>query len=314
MKRRTAAAFWLVATLGAAHAAPGVAFDQADKTYYVGQPPVDATFDVLSSAVRASGYVDPLFPSPAGNPNYALTVDREGAAKRFAGGLIRHFSFLGTQSRVDDLLSQKSTIALPDVPKVIYLDNAAKTYRIVTGPAAQLLVTTVGEAQVVEGLVGSGLGGDAETLGVKISTKPLGPRTFGDYATDGYELTIAATTQAATGSCPQIEATRTVTSYIDTALEEPSPALKSDPVAEFTHLTLGNCTATYKREIAGVPPHGFVFYNATAVQTRMLNFNMTMAFATVVARANVKPIGSGDAALFAIPPGYAPAQDPAAAR
>jgi hypothetical protein len=232
-------------------------------------------------------------------------------------GLLRHFSFLGTMSRVDDPISQKATIAKPDIPEVIYLDLAKKTYRTVGGDAATQLLTPADPIALLHSLQnGLPSGPGTATIDIATTTNAIAPRDIEGVAATGFstETTIAA--KNVTGTCFPINLTIHGTTYTEQSRAEPFARAfeATDPSVIAKGLAVGGCTVTFGSPAAkSLSPPGFVLYRLTEADATLPILNVPMKTTSLTERGNIKALTPADAAMFAIPADYAPAPAPSSA-
>jgi hypothetical protein len=218
-------------------------------------------------------------------------------------------------SRVDDPISQKATIAKPDVPQVIYLDLAKKTYRTVEGDAAKQLLTPADPSVMLHSLqnaLPSGPG--TATIDIQTTTSAIAPRNIEGVAATGFstETTIAA--KNVTGTCFPISMTIHGTTYTDQSRGEPIARAfaATDPSVIAKGLALGGCTVTFGSSAAkSSSPPGFVLYRLTQGDSTLPVLNVPMKTTSLTERGNIKALTPADAPMFAVPTGFTPAPAPA---
>jgi hypothetical protein len=310
-----AVSLFLVPSARAAAARADVSFDQIDQTEINGPTTLSGDFAKDATALTATLTAGDRFPAPATNPGAGTHDDPFGSFRAMQAGLLRRFSFLGTMSRVDDPISQKATIAKPDVPQVIYLDLAKKTYRTVEGDAAKQLLTPADPSVMLHSLqnaLPSGPG--TATIDIQTTTSAIAPRNIEGVAATGFstETTIAA--KNVTGTCVPISMTIHGTTYTDQSRGEPIARAfaATDPSVIAKGLALGGCTVTFGSSAAkSSSPPGFVLYRLTQGDSTLPVLNVPMKTTSLTERGNIKALTPADAPMFAVPTGFTPAPAPA---
>ena len=310
-----AVSLFLVPSARAAAARADVSFDQIDQTEINGPTTLSGDFAKDATALSAKLTAGDRFPAPATNPAAGTHDDPLGSFRAMQAGLLRRFSFLGTMSRVDDPISQKATIAKPDVPQVIYLDLAKKTYRTVEGDAAKQLLTPADPSVMLHSLqnaLPSGPG--TATIDIQTTTSAIAPRNIEGVAATGFstETTIAA--KNVTGTCFPISMTIHGTTYTDQSRGEPIARAfaATDPSVIAKGLALGGCTVTFGSSAAkSSSPPGFVLYRLTQGDSTLPVLNVPMKTTSLTERGNIKALTPADAPMFAVPTGFTPAPAPA---
>jgi hypothetical protein len=310
-----AVSLFLVPSARAAAARADVSFDQIDQTEINGPTTLSGDFAKDATALTATLTAGDRFPAPATNPGAGTHDDPFGSFRAMQAGLLRRFSFLGTMSRVDDPISQKATIAKPDVPQVIYLDLAKKTYRTVEGDAAKQLLTPADPSVMLHSLqnaLPSGPG--TATIDIQTTTSAIAPRNIEGVAATGFstETTIAA--KNVTGTCFPISMTIHGTTYTDQSRGEPIARAfaATDPSVIAKGLALGGCTVTFGSSAAkSSSPPGFVLYRLTQGDSTLPVLNVPMKTTSLTERGNIKALTPADAPMFAVPTGFTPAPAPA---
>jgi hypothetical protein len=306
-----------VRSAGAAPARADVSFDQIDQTVVNASTTLSGDFAKDATALSAKLTAGDRFPAPATNPAAGTHDDPLGTFRALQVGLLRRFSFLGTMSRVDDPISQKATIARPDVPEVIYLDLVRKTYRTVEGDAAEQLLTPADPSVLLHSLqnaLPSGPG--TATIDIQTTTNAIAARDIDGVAATGFstETTIAA--RNVTGTCFPISMTIHGTTYTDQSRGEPiAHAFEAtDPSVIAKGLALGGCTVTFGSSAAKrSSPPGFILYRLTQGDATLPVLNVPMKTASLIERGNIKALTPADAPMFAVPTGFTAAPPPSSA-
>jgi len=309
-------AFGLLVAFGPAGAAPAdVSYDQIQIMYFgAASPPPPGSFEAIRSGLASQTVDSDDYPPPAAN--YMATSI--AAVQRMRRGVLLHVSYLGDRSRVDDPETQRSTIVQSDKNEIIYLNLAAKTYRVVTGDEASRLLAP-GSIDALKSAIASptdAASPDAqigtETIASTASTGVVEGVTIDGTATHGMKTTATVAAQAATGSCPQFSTEVTVLQYVDpTRDERPKNTIPSGTVDAIRGALRGlpslNCRFTFAPGPSPAPLRDskrFLLYAETDTSTTVPTLSAPITFSMIMARGNLHDLGPADAALFEIPPGF----------
>jgi len=299
---------------------PAIAYEQIDRLYQELAVPPPGGFADLEAKLLANDVNDDSYPQPAGNLIGSLgngSLLRRG--QRMQNGLVQRFSFLGTLARVDDLGTKRATISRPDRGQIIYLDLVARTYRLVEGSDAQKLLEPPNQAAMVRQL--QALMPSSQQTGterIESSTgaaTSLGQRQIDGVTATGYQLTRSVIGKDASGPCPPVHTTVSLTEYVDAALVEPLKSARpmesyGGGTSALAGMTVMGCKYTIAAPGATPPPTDpwqseLFLYKRADVENETPLGTMTMTFLSE--RGNVRALSAADTALFDIPPGFTPA-------
>ena len=308
-------AFGLLIAFGTAGAAPAdISYDQIQIMYFgAASPPPPGSFEAIRTGLSSQTAPSDDYPPPAAN--YMATS--MAAVQRMQHGVLLHVSYLGDRSRVDDPATQRATIVQSDKNEIIYLDLAAKTYRVVTGDAATRLLApgSIDALKAVISTPTNAASPDAqvgtETIASTVSSGEVEGMTIDGIATHAIKTTVTGTAQAATGSCPQFSMQTTVVAYVDpTRDERPKnviPTGAADSIRGALHGLSLNCNFSFAPGPSPVPlpdSKRFLLYTRIDTSTTVPILPAPITYSMLIARGNLHDLGPADAALFEIPAGF----------
>jgi len=232
-------------------------------------------------------------------------------------GVLLHVSYLGDRSRVDDPEAQRATIVQSDKNEIIYLDLAAKTYRVVTGDAATRLLAP-GSIDALKSVISTPTSAASpnpdvgtETIASTVSSGEVEGMTIDGIAAHAIKTTLTGIAQAPTGACPQFSMQTTVLTYVDPARDERPknviPSGAADSIRGALHGMSLNCSFTFAPGPSPAPlpdSKRFLLYTRTDSSTTLPILPAPITYSMIVARGNIRDLGPGDAALFEIPPDF----------
>lgn len=222
--------------------------------------------------------------------------------------------YLGKWHRSDDPGAQTATISKPDHHRIIYLNLAAKTYRIFdTSSGAPQAMAPPSASQGTPGTPPPSPQPGTGRLDVTVSNTSLGPKTIENVPTQGYALTFKATMTKSTGSCKDVSFQTSVTQYVSSYPEpgagttiKPSAAMAAQRPPELQGVPWG-CKPTVVTHKSGGSPSGRLsmwMLLGLGGSASTAQGTMGGTFQSLIERGNVRQLGAGDANLFNIPPGF----------
>jgi hypothetical protein len=297
---------------------PAIAYEQIDRLYQSLAVPEPGGFADLETKLLANDVDDDSYPQPAGN---AMGSFGNGSfmrhAQRMQNGLVQRFSFLGALARVDDLSTKRATISRPDRGQIIYLDLVARTYRLLEGSDAQKLLQPPSRAammQQLQALMPSSQQTGTERIESSAGpTTVLAPKQIDGVMAAGYQR-ARSMIGVATGTCPPIHTTVSLTEYVDPAYLQPMKSARqlesySGGSSALAGMTVMGCTYTQGTLPPATDPWQgkLVLYERADVENETPLGTMSATY--LAERGNVRALTAADSALFEIPPGFTPAPE-----
>lgn len=269
-------------------------------------------------------------PAPGSYNSGSFDGDFAAATKKQGGGLFgmvknamsalnagigSSLYYLNNMERDDDVKNQTGTITIADKQEIIHLDYGAKTYWISTpNPNATMPPMAAPQPQAQQSMAPPQPG--TAKVAITVATTSLGSKNLGGVDTDGYQITFKIVSTNATGSCKngtfETSLIEFVSSYPEPQLHYPMPAhMMPRPSAQALEApeaaAMGpGCTPKVTARVHQGPTAP----SDRLVMWELLTLNMGTGtgrgggFATVIERGDVKPLGAGDAGLFAPPAGF----------
>jgi hypothetical protein len=290
----------------------GIAYDEINILYVQtakAPPPPPGSFDAIGASLGPQNVPtrDPWLLS--GPP-----VESLGNIGRLEGGVLLHYAFLNERWRVDDFASQGATIARPDRGEVVYLDLAAKKYRIVTGDEAKAIIAPPDAKSVLAAVQGSerdGVHANAatETISITTTVAPLDSLMIDGVLAPGRKVTIVSKGATTSSACPQVDRSETLTSYVDPTHDAPS---FSSPFAAaeniMSALSLGECrfvVARSPKALPALPNQGrLALYARPETRDVYSSQAAPLVGTALTVRGHVRDLGPADESLFEIPAGF----------
>ncbi len=303
----------------AAPAAPaGISYDEIQKRFLGGRPEGPGHFDDDRKAIENRAQSTET--APDADPAAEAIEDVPNAADMVnAPGHLFHFSFLGDAWRVDDPLAGTATITKPD--EVIQLDLLHYTYVRLTGDAARAAVAS--RSPVADELRAIGEAPappeNTVTLDLEQHYRTLPSLKIDGLLVPGVELAQLILPVAHSKTCSVVDREVVdVIKFYDTRYAE-HPLTAAERGSENARLAesvrVPGCRITYKKRTiddGSEPGAGrLALYRVFATIVKgsgsgPAGFQFTVT-ASLVERANVRPLGPQDASIFEVPAGFTPA-------
>jgi hypothetical protein len=233
----------------------------------------------------------------------------------FQNGMASTHYYLNGWERTDDPGQQTATIDRPDRHQIIYLNLAAKTYRIVDTSAGPPPSTPEPYAPPQpQGPRPSPQPGTGK-LDISMTSSSLGPKNINGIETMGYNQDFKLSETQSTGSCHDGSFETAMVEYVSSYPEPHPSATKSTSAPKF---------AMPPPSAMGVPqgcrPSMTIHHSggATAPGDRLSVWTLVTlkgnaqtnqgqmggGFSTLIERGNVRTLGHADAGLFDVPAGF----------
>jgi hypothetical protein len=240
------------------------------------------------------------------------------AARAFLSPHLIRYAYWNGWERVEDVSAQTAVIRKCDAGQVIRLDLTAKTYATYD-PSAEPTPVPAPAPRVPRGRPQPADPAQPGTAVVSLteSTKALGPQRIENVATSGYDTATTVAMSQATGSCREGSATIETVQYLSAL---PRPTVNSCPVrraplpltaSEAVTPPSGGCRPTFSARRSGPTPpasrlalYSLVTFGAGSGATPAPQQPSAGGIGFLTERGNLKALGTADAGLFAVPPGF----------